>query len=284
MGTLDYLLGAAVVAGRAERVALLLDHGADPDGEDAYDHRPHYENALCYGHPEIAEILLSRGATRLDLAPRAAFRAACMAGDAEQARTRLDSDPSLILDPRLVHDAIRHGSDDAVDLILELGASLEAKGPHFAETPLHQAALLGRDAAVDRLLALGARLDVRDPTFGGTPVGWASHGGHPELRERLLDRTSDVGDLAAWGRVETLRERLSADPSLAVRTFAGGVTPLHLLRIGGDRGAAVIALLCEAGADPNARTEDGTTPLAAALARDDEDVAELLRGWGAREA
>ena len=56
---------------------------------------------------------------------------------------------------------------------------------------------------------------------------------------------------------------------------------MHLVQGPAENQSAVIALLCEYGADPNAQTEDGTTPLSAALARDDEDLAELLRARGA---
>jgi ankyrin repeat protein len=282
IGTLDYLLGVSVTWGFAERVELLLRHGANPDGRDVYDDRCHYENALLYGRPEIAEILLAHGAERIALTPASEFRARCMAGDARAARALLERDPSLIDDDRLIHDAIRHASDEAVRLLFELGGSLEAEGQHYRETPLHQAAIQGRDAPVDQLLALGARLDLRDASFDGTAVSWASQGGHDSLRDRLLDRSEDVFDLARFGRVDQLRALLAADPAQARRTRARGVTALHLLECPADRAAAVIDLLLANGAAIDAATEDGVTPLAAAFERDDEEVADLLRERGAR--
>ena len=278
---LDWMLGVSVTWGFAERVALLLDHGADPNGTNAYDDRPHYENALLFGRPEIAKLLLERGATRIELSPASAFRAVCMTGDERAARAQLEQDPTLIDDPRMIHDTVKHGSDAAGLLIFELGASLDAPGQHYSETPLHRAAIEGRAAVVDKLLALGAHLDGRDTQFHGTPVGWANAGGHEAIRERILDRSEDVFDLATFGRVEQLRELLAKDGLQATRTSEGGATAMHMLRVAGEPGAAVIDLLCDHGADVNAPMEDGTTPLAAALARDEVVVAELLRARGA---
>src|SRR5215471_7637446 len=46
---LAYLLGASVKHGFAARVALLLAHGASPNGRDFYNKRTHLENALLLG-------------------------------------------------------------------------------------------------------------------------------------------------------------------------------------------------------------------------------------------
>ncbi len=283
ISTLDYQLGVAVRLGYQERVVLLLEHGADPNGRDFYDRRPHYENALLYGRPELARLLVEHGAEAIELAPASRFRAHCMQAEGAVARAMLDDDPSLIDDPRLVHDAVQHGRDDAVALVFELGGSLEAPDQHYGQSPLHRAALYGRTSVVELLVALGGRLDVRDPSFGGTPVGCAAHAGHETLRDWLLDRSHDVFDLARFGRLEQLRDLLAADPALARRTLAGGETPLHGLGTVGERGAAVIDLLLAHGADLDASDADGKTPLAAALERDDDEVAELLRERGARE-
>ncbi len=49
---LDYLLGQAAQQGFTKRVALLLQHGADPNGRNHYNRRTHLENALLSGHRE----------------------------------------------------------------------------------------------------------------------------------------------------------------------------------------------------------------------------------------
>ena len=283
IGTLDYLLGVAVIRGFGGRVRLLLEHGADPDGRDVYDDRAHYENALIHGHGSIAELLVEHGATRLDLSPASAFQAACFAGDRAAARAWLDGDAALVDDDRLVHDAIRFGSDVTVEIVFDLGASIDARDQHYGLPALHQAALCGRAVLVEKLLALGAPLSQRDPTFDGTPIGAAHHGGHHALRDALLDRTDDVFDLACFERVEQLRDVLAERPAAARATRAGGATPLHELHVTDVRRAgAVIDLLLEAGADLEARTEGGRTPLEVAVAEVDEEWAELLIARGAR--
>ena len=127
------------------------------------------KKALLYGRPEIAALLLDRGATRIELSPASAFCAAFMRSDESSASALLETDPTLIDDPRMIHEAIRHGSDEACRLLFELGASLAAPGPYYSETPLHRAAIEGRRAVVEQLLALGASIDRRDSQFDGFP-------------------------------------------------------------------------------------------------------------------
>ena len=57
-GMLDFLLGYAVNQRFHERVALLLEHGADPNSLDFYNKKSHYENAVESGCVGIAELLM----------------------------------------------------------------------------------------------------------------------------------------------------------------------------------------------------------------------------------
>ena len=102
----------------------------------------------------------------------------------------------------------------------------------------------------------------------------------------------------ATGDVDTLRELLQRDPSLARQRLAGGTTALH----GAVRHPEAVRLLLEYGADPNARDlGDNATPLHFAAAHGAVDSARVLLdagadvhgtgdahngdviGWGARE-
>ena len=65
--TLDYQLCQAVKMGMAQRVSLLLEHGADVDAADIYNGRSNYENALLRGHPQIAARLVEHGAEAREL-------------------------------------------------------------------------------------------------------------------------------------------------------------------------------------------------------------------------
>ena len=60
-------------------------------------------------------------------------------------------------------------------------------GPTHGEgiPPLHLAAQAGQEEAVDLLLELGADPTIRDAIYGGDAAGWAAHGCRPDLAERL---------------------------------------------------------------------------------------------------
>jgi ankyrin repeat protein len=127
----------------------------------------------------------------------------------------------------------------------------------------------------------------------------------------------DVLEAAALGEVDELRRILAADPAAAGTWSSDGFTPLHYAAFFGHPDAArvlidagaeleapsrntqfaqdarplhsaaaareheVARLLLEAGADPNAEQHGGFTPLRQADENDDEELAALLRQYGA---
>lgn len=62
--TLDFLLGHAVKENFQSRVALLLEHGANPDSMDYYSQKSHYENAVAENNLQIATLLKQYSQTR----------------------------------------------------------------------------------------------------------------------------------------------------------------------------------------------------------------------------
>ena len=277
--TLDYQLSQAVKMGLPRRVSLLLDHGADVAAADIYNGRSNYVNALLRGHPEIAAMLVERGAEALELSLEDRFTAAVTSGDDGGARQLLEEAPGLIEDPALLMEAANNAA--ATRLLLELGADPNAPTGN-GRVPLHEAAWADNAEVVGLLLAGGASCEIRENDHNATPVGFANHAGNFELRDLLLDHSRNVFDLAAFGRTRQLADLLKSEPALAKARGAHGHTPVHAVA-GGRAGAQVLDLLLAHGADIDAPANDGATPLSSALKREDEELAALLRARGARE-
>ncbi|MBO0750765.1 MAG: ankyrin repeat domain-containing protein [Bradyrhizobiaceae bacterium] len=166
---LDYLLGVSVKQGFADRVALLLAHGAAPDGRDFYNKRTHLENALLLGDGLIAQMLADRGAAAPSFAPGEELRVACLCGQEEQVRHLTKAVLEGRDDEATLMAAAQQGNLRAVRLCLDvLGVPVDAANEK-GMTALHTAAGNGRRLVVDELLRRGASLTIRDPVHGGTP-------------------------------------------------------------------------------------------------------------------
>lgn len=277
--TLDYQLCQAVKMGMAERVSLLLDHGADVAAADIYNGRSNYANALLRGHREIAALLVERGAEALELSLEDRFTAAVTSGDDSGARQLLEEQPGLIEDPALLMEAANNAA--ATRLLLELGADPNAPTGN-GRVPLHEAAWSDNAEVVQLLLERGANCEIREDEHNATPVGFANHAGNFELRDLLLDHSRNAFDLAAFGRTEQLAEVLAAAPGQARARGAGGHTLFHAVAAGAAC-EQLLDLLAAHHVDIDAAANDGATPLSAAVERGDEELAALLRARGARD-
>lgn len=104
---------------------------------------------------------------------------------------------------------------------------------------------------VDVLLEHGADLNLKSDWAPG-PWGVLDNT-KPDMAEYLISRGAvvDVFAAAALGKIDRLRELLDADPSLVHAKGGDGCRPLHFAR-----GAAVMDLLLERGAEIEARDVD----------------------------
>lgn len=84
---------------------------------------------------------------------------------------------------------------------------------------------------------------------------------------------ADIHEAAATGNMASVAALLASDSRLVRAKTATCVTPLHYAAVRGHVG--VVKQLLGAGADPEARTEDGRTPLQFAF--DNPDMAEMDR-------
>jgi uncharacterized protein len=145
--------------------------------------------ATYRGKKELAQRLVAIGA------PVGAFEAAAL-GDLPRLGELLDHDPKLVHTYSadgwtLLHLAAFFGHPEAVELLLDRGASLVAKGRNgTANEPLEAATASGRIEVVRLLLTRGA--SVNAPAGGGiTALHAAAQNGDPDLVELLLDHGAD---------------------------------------------------------------------------------------------
>lgn len=240
-------------------VRLLVDNGADLEASFDGTGRTPYGIAVRHGRADLAELLASLGAQRR-AEPLDELIGACRAGDRAAAlRLAAEHPPAARLlrtseADVLVREAAR-GRRDAVAILLDLGVSVDARGPAGA-TALEVA----EDAAVAALLVeRGAdpakRAPVDERRAGEPPyaeLAWAAQaaylrhlassplvesrpcGDGVAVMTRIDDNTEngvvctrlegDVGEAIGWLRGAPA-QWLVADDDLAERLVAAGASP-----------------------------------------------------------
>jgi ankyrin repeat protein len=90
----------------------------------------------------------------------------------------------------LLHQSAMRGETAAVEMLLNLGADVNAADEH-GRTPLHDACLKGRLDTVKLLLDRGAKIGAVDENKA-TPLHDAALGGSAKVVELLLERKADL--------------------------------------------------------------------------------------------
>ena len=280
-------LHKAVRAGDADRVRELLDAGADVNVRETSNDRLQYTPlhwAAYYGHLEIAEILISRGA---DL-------------DAE--------DPSYSTPLYL---AAEQGHPKVVEFLISKGAKVNVKSARWGYTPLHRAAWgpvamrkhLGAGEAgtvseaelnenyleiVGMLLDKGAKVNARD-NDGKTPLDQAIEDGTKETVALLRKHGGEHGtiDGAAYGGdIEAVKGFLANGVEVNVKGGSIMGTPLHYAAQAGH--LDIVELLLAKGAEVNVTIQveggvfNGKTPMDRANSFNHTKIADLLRKHGGK--
>ena len=162
---------------------LLLEAGADPNRYRDDDDRPEppVPAAIAKGcDPELIELLIAHGARDLGT-PLTQLEYACMRADRAAVERLLAEHPTLRgelagADASALTSATERGKTEVVELLLEAGFPVDARGDLEGATALHKAAFAGSDEVVAQLLAAGAPLEARDAQYDGTPLEWAAVG------------------------------------------------------------------------------------------------------------
>jgi ankyrin repeat protein len=254
-------LFAAAMAGSADCVRMLLDHGADAGAQDNAG-----QTALMHAStPEVIPILLAAGCPRdaRDTYGRSALDKALL--DRQAAVQAAMRDAPDLSDMRVLEPDIQRRQTALVAALLDAGIDSEGRDAQG------RTALLGyclqADVAptlVELLIARGSDVLARDP----------------EGRTAL--------HMAAWNHIypqalgDVVRLLVGVGIPVDARDNQGR-TPLHLAIAKEFGGRTVIALLLDLGADIEARDADGLTPLllATSVQHQSHAIVRLLLGRGA---
>jgi ankyrin repeat protein len=232
---------AAAKHGSATEVAALLADEADADEAEA-DGTTALHWAVHNGDADSAAALLAAGAAP-DVANRYGVRPTYLAaenGDAAMMRALLaagaDPHAAFAEGETLLMTASRTGDVATIEALLAAGVEVDAVESRGGQTALMSAAAANNGPAVAVLLAAGAERDAREVTGEFTALAFAVRGGAVDASKTLLAAGADANAM-----------------------LADGTSMLVLAAINANY--AVMDLLLDHGADPNAAAPNGWTSL-----------------------
>ena len=233
-------------------------------------------------------------------------------------RSQIDKDqasPDQIVTAERLEDWLEHGADlteelsnavlasdqARVKLLLDKGADIN-KGNLQGSAPLHSAARQRDSNMIEFLIAHGADVNARD-SDGWTPLAHAAFRNHVPSIEVLAASGANVDEgppgftplsiALAEGKLFAAKGLLDVGASVDKPSGADGLTPLMLiasLRQVEGRAASlsqgpssvdIAKTLIDKGADVNAKSSKGVTPLMVAAAHDNPPVIGVLVQAGA---
>ena len=219
--------------------------------------------------------------------------AACC-GDIERVRRIIQTDPAQVhardahLGTTSLHCAAHRGFLEIVQALLDAGADVMSLETSCDATPLHWAAEGGHLEVARLLVERGSGVDALDSWHNLGPIGWATaiqyaHSRNParyEVAEFLLNHGArlDIFSAIVWKDRDTVRRMIEADPSALSQQLGvvdKGQQPLHFAVINNLPDMAQLMLEC--GADINAKTAWGLTPLCLAAMMKHDQIVDLLR-------
>jgi ankyrin repeat protein len=289
-GPMSALYGAAGVRHDPELTRLLLEAGADPNGE------PHFGDALYHSveaeSTECLRLLLDHGAE-----PRGSYALAHALDypHLEHVRLLLDADADPNEGALLVHAVRRGRGAEYLRLLVEHGAELDRTGgewstpPEQYQTAYQSAVLRALDEVASALEKLGAATDL---TAEDRAVGAVARGERPQepLPAELSPDAQEVLTLTALdGAVSLVVDLVGPNFFAHVGGGPAGTLLHHAAWVGKPE---IVEALLRRDADPVAHSgAEFDTPLAWAMlgsrnwreaGRDYLAVAELLVSAGAR--
>jgi ankyrin repeat protein len=245
-------LMAAVLFADASCVKLLLDHGADPNATDKSG-----ATALMWAVPDIAKVklLVASGA------------------NVNASSKNLGRTPLLIA-------ASYPGSVAVLQLLVDHGADIHAKDRRGMHA-LGRAALSADVEVVRFLVEHGC--DPNESGYGSN-VRYARH--YLPTLDYLSSKGANVEKdalamTALWQDPKLIEAWIEGGADVNARAAPYNRTALMTATASEQSGAALVKLLLEKGADPNAEDIEGERPLDWAIYRADRDKIAVLEKFGA---
>lgn len=275
-------LDLAIRDNDVELAEWCLVHGASANAAPAtatvLPKRSLYEEAASRGQSEIARLLERHGAhvrpTTIDDKPR--FISSCLRHDEPATRALASEHPEYVTQPEAMFAAAQRNDTSAMHLLFELGVSPDVAAADNTRA-LHIAARADALDALQLLIDRGAEIDAVETTWQGTPIGTATYCGNTRAIDLLSRYSHEIGTLTFNGKVERIRELVDADPSLARATPDGASLLLWLPQDDEPRAIEIAQLLLANGADPSVTDSTRRTPAERAERLAMFDLARLLR-------
>ncbi len=291
---------AAARAGDIEALRRAFAAGFDPATRDR-DGRTVHQIAKELRH-EAIELLARDVQGRVIARPEQEARAvrdiiaAAQGGDVAALAAGLDAHPELIdalggqgfEKATALHLAALRNRHDAIRLLVERGADLDAREFPDNATPLHFAALHGDLETVRLLVEAGADVDGQGDDSAVGVLGWATC--FKEVREDVAayllrhGATLNLWTAIALARPDELKPMIDRDPSLLTARMTRNQhrrTPLH--HAAAKSRLRMVEMLLRFGANPNVTDATGATALTtASQERADAAVVSALLAAGTK--
>ncbi len=180
---------------------------------------------------------------------------------------------------------------ERIQKVVESGGNIDASQNQYKQTLLHIAAKYGFAEAVVLCLDHGANVEAVDYPARMTPLHRAAYNGYAEVFKLLVDHGANVEARAVLERTvldSAIDAEVNREDIIAMLLAAGadvnardeqGMTPIFWSIPAGDPN--VVKLLIEHGASARTRGYLNTTPLHDAAFYGQQEIAELLIEYGA---
>lgn len=276
-------LSIAIKLGYTDIVRLFLAKGADPNLKDSKGVTP-LGLALLTNNLDAVKILLNSGADPNERVGQISFplNIAINRGQVEAVRDLLEAGarPNEITGQSPLFDAIYKNNFEIIKLLLDYGADPNLKDKK-GNTPIDIAIENESNEIIKLLLDHGANKDMKN-LEGVTPLGKAIINDDVEAARLLLQSGANPNEMMnmAPNLIDLAKLRNDLDIIDEIREMPELIGSAVYSAVVRDNYEMVLLLLTF-GANPNLGTENGSTPLGAAISKGLIKIVKLLLENGA---